>query len=229
MRPTRRCAFSLIELLVVISIVALLVAILLPALQTARESAKRVQCMSCMRQIGVAASAYGTDEDGFVPPTLQHGLVDQPLNGYLNAPVGDANSWSGCPSKGTVGFDASIDNSYAINGAFNPNQPPYWGLIRTEQIKRPASCALALGSYANIAYTDIHFERRTLAEGRHQSVGLNFLYNDGHAAFLRAGRRNPADNRFPDAPWAQAPHGAPNEGGQPPCGANRAGCIWHPY
>ena len=63
----RRRAFSLVELLVVIGIVALLVSILLPALRVAREVAQRTQCASNLRQLGYAFTEYANANRGWMP------------------------------------------------------------------------------------------------------------------------------------------------------------------
>src|SRR5690242_5260511 len=71
--PARpRAAFTLVELLVVIAVIGLLVALLLPAVQTARETARRAQCANNLRQIGVAMLNFHDSKKSFPSAYVSH-------------------------------------------------------------------------------------------------------------------------------------------------------------
>jgi prepilin-type N-terminal cleavage/methylation domain-containing protein/prepilin-type processing-associated H-X9-DG protein len=78
MSRSRKQAFTLVELLVVIGIIAVLIAILLPALNAAREQAKAAQCLSNLRQIGQGMAMYTSDNKGHVIPGF---IRKQPAGG----------------------------------------------------------------------------------------------------------------------------------------------------
>jgi prepilin-type N-terminal cleavage/methylation domain-containing protein/prepilin-type processing-associated H-X9-DG protein len=83
-------AFTLIELLVVIAIIAVLIALLLPAVQAAREAARRAQCLNNLKQIGIGLHNYHTANDCFPQGSMDKFAPSKPQavpNGDCSANV----------------------------------------------------------------------------------------------------------------------------------------------
>jgi prepilin-type N-terminal cleavage/methylation domain-containing protein/prepilin-type processing-associated H-X9-DG protein len=146
--------FTLIELLVVIAIIAILAAILFPVLSSAKQRAWSVQCVSNLRQIGVAMKLFADENNGFYPESgtdIHWGTTDiAPPNGsgkpswmeQIVSYVQNTNTYN-CPGnaqlppdlRGPFNYFNGVRAAFVANNSFAP--------VNTTPIKFPSNYVLS--------------------------------------------------------------------------------------
>jgi prepilin-type N-terminal cleavage/methylation domain-containing protein/prepilin-type processing-associated H-X9-DG protein len=153
---------TLIELLVVIAIIAILAAILFPVFARARENARKTNCLSNLKQLGMGMLQYAQDYDEtFCPSCATTGIPTPPPDGYwypgwefwpqFVAPYisggKSASQLAVCPNGDRSWAHAPREGHYGVNSAI---MPPYtWTSSRLTEIPAPASTYLLMDAGFN--------------------------------------------------------------------------------
>lgn len=201
--------FTMVELIVVMAIMLILVALLSPALKHARDSARGIQCMSNLKQIGLGITTYASSYDGRLPPnydslTAYPWYIQWPtklkpfmgLNyvayagGYPPASISNSRIFQ-CPSERSqnaflsgIGIwdcgEVSYVYSYFISGARLDARAPSATVIVTDGNSYPSSFDYYnTGTSASLYNVDLTDH---YSRSRHNG-GINFLFIDGHVAW----------------------------------------------
>ncbi len=141
-----RRAFTLIELLVVIAIIAILAAILFPVFAQAKAAAKRTQCASNMRQLGLGLNLYANDYDGGLPESSHSvfGNLERAWVFTLRPYIGRVDQIRVCPADPKAQERVRVGGtSYVMNGWLTEDAAEIEGATRNlDGLPRPVETHL---------------------------------------------------------------------------------------
>jgi prepilin-type N-terminal cleavage/methylation domain-containing protein len=181
----RKRAFTLIELMVVITIIAILIGLLLPVISNARERANRIDCMNNLRNFGQAAYLYESDApDGrSIFPTNLWGFRE-----YLNAPKLFVCASNTQRSPAGDFQDIEVENdSYVYLAGYDSSKNGNYVFMFDKNGGRDETDNLSHGT----TYTPGNPPEDDYWGGNHAGEGGNALHIDGHTEWYRVPSDDP--------------------------------------
>ncbi len=186
--PKINNGFTLIELLVVIAIIGILAGILLPVLSRARESARRTQCASNVKQVGMGLIMYANENNENFPSSSANAMLS--LNLLYPDYVSDPRTFN-CPSDTFV--TTATNAGITAADAFDKDECSYgYDYTHTQAddadvalaADRPTNAATATTPTSNTNSPNHGGTTGTVAAGDTAGRGQNVVYVDGHVEFI---------------------------------------------